>query len=259
MSLLNVWREWEIGSPPYILKGDDVLLSRAGADSRIAVNPSRESYTQRDDFGRPGDIRLHLNLIPIPFVGDLARARIVVLLLNPGLEPDDYFAEFTVPGFRDRLLDNLRQEFKHPRYPFVYLDPALSWHSGYRWWHGKFQGLIAALSATWGTTYADSRARFAQLLACIELVPYHSVNYRLSSAIRRELRSVRIAREYVHEVLWPRSQTGEILIIVTRHTAEWRLSESSHVIAYAGSETRAAHLTPASRGGRRILEFAREL
>ena len=144
MNLLNVWREWEIGSPPYILKGDDVLLSRAGADSRIAVYPSWESYTQRDEFGRPGDIRLHLNLIPIPFVGDLARARIVVLLLNPGLEPDDYFAEFTVPGFRDRLLDNLRQEFKNPRYPFVYLDPALSWHSGYRWWHGKFQGLIAA-------------------------------------------------------------------------------------------------------------------
>lgn len=259
MELLKAWRDWKFNSPPFLLGDDGVLLSGPKPETRVAIHSSWESFIEMRDFGVPGDTRLHLGLIPVPFAGDLERAKVIVLLLNPGLEPDDYFGEFKVPGFRDRLVDNLRQDFNRTEYPFVYLDPAISWHSGYRWWHGKFQGVIVGLAKAWDVSYAEARRHLARLLACVELVPYHSVSYGLSARIRGGLRSTQLAREYVHDVLQPRSDTGEVIIVVTRHCAEWGLAESAHVITYSGSETRAAHLTPKSRGGQRILDFARDL
>jgi hypothetical protein len=257
--LVTAWCNWEPGSPPYFLDGDDALLSKAASKERIATHSSWEAYIGEPGFGLPGDTRLHLGLVPVPFAGDLGRARVFVLLLNPGLEPDDYFAEYKVPGFRDRLIWNLKQDFSRSEYPFVYLDPSISWHSGYRWWHGKFQGVIADLAKKWDVGFADARQYFSNILACVELVPYHSVSYNLSDRIREQMRSVRIAREHVHECLRPRAQAGEVLIVVTRHCVKWGLPESSHVVTYLGSETRAAHLSPNSRGGKRIVEFVREL
>jgi hypothetical protein len=183
MELLTAWRDYEFNSPPYLLGGDDPLLSKPRSRAHVAIHLSWESFIEEKDFGVPGDTRLHLGLVPVPFAGDIERAKVIVLLLNPGLEPDDYFGEYKVPGFRDRLICNLRQDFSRTEYPFVYLDPAISWHSGYRWWHGKFQRVIAALAKAWGVSYGDARRHFAKVIACVELVPYHSVSYSL---IRRD-------------------------------------------------------------------------
>ena len=119
----------------------------------------------------------------MPFAGDIEKARVIVLLLNPGLEPDDYFAEYRVPGFRDRLICSLRQDFSRTEHPFVSLDPAISWHSGYRWWHGKFQSVMASLAKEWNVSYADARRHFSKILGCVELVPYHSVSYGLPDLV----------------------------------------------------------------------------
>jgi len=254
MDLLKAWHGWEFRDPPYLLKGDEALPRE-----RSILHPSWESFIGQPTFGTLGDTRFHLGLLPLPFAGDLKRARVVVLLLNPGLEPADYFAEWRVPGFRNQLIRNLRQDFSQTQYPFVYLDPSISWHSGYRWWHGKFQGVIDALARKWESSFADARHHFSKILACIELVPYHSVSYALSDRVCEQLQSVRLARKYVHDFLRPRAEAGQVLIVVTRRCDKWELEESSHVIKYSGSETRAAHLGPDSRGGKRIVEFARDL
>ncbi len=254
--LLDAWRKWNCGSHPFVLAGDEYLL--VGPKSRALVAPPYSSWdalTQDSDFGRSGDRRLHLDLVPVPFTGDVERAKVVLLLLNPGLEPGDYFGEFEVPGFRARLVDNLHQDFSKTEYPFVYLDPAFAWHPGYRWWHGKFQGVIAALAKQWHASYADARCHFAKIMACIELVPYHSVSYGLPEKICKQLPSVRLARDYVRDVLRSRSESGDVLIVVTRKSSMWELDKSNNVIIYNGSETRAAHLTPKSRGGAGIVPF----
>ncbi len=254
MDLLEVWNGWIPTDYPFLFPGDDALLDKKWS----APFTSWESFYGDESFGARGDTRFHLSLVPVPFTGDLRTAKVVLLLLNPGLEADDYYGEFKVPGFRQRLIDNLRQDFSKTDYPFVYLDPSISWHSGYHWWHGKFQGLISSLSKDWGVTYADARRRFAKLVACVELVPYHSVTYGLPGKIRRALRSVVLARDHVQSVLRPRCETGEALIVVTRQTSAWGLSESLNTVMYSASEARAAYLTPSSRGGGRILEFLRE-
>jgi hypothetical protein len=259
MSLLTAWRDWKSDSPPFYLAGDEELASGSKSSALMANYSSWEAFTRDPDFGKSGDRRFHLGLVPVPFTGDLERAKVVLLLLNPGLEPGDYSGEMKVPGFRDRLADNLRQDFSTTEFPFVYLDPAVAWHPGYRWWHGKFQRVIADLAKLWHVSYADARRHFAKTMACVELVPYHSVSYSLSDRIRESLRSTRLAREYVRTVLRPRSEAGEVLIVVTRQDKAWGLAESKHVITYSGSERRAAHVTPRSRGGGKIVEFLTDL
>ena len=255
MSLLTAWHGLQFDSPPFLLDEDKTLLSVPSAAKLVASYRSWQEFTEDKNFGRSGDRRLHLGLLPVPFIGDMEKAKVVLLLLNPGLDPADYFGELEVPDFRSRLVDNLRQDFNRREYPFLYLDPSIAWHSGYRYWHGKFQGIIAELAKRWGVTYAEGRLRFSKKVACVELFPYQSVRCSLPERIRRELPSAKLARDYVRDVLKPRSVVGEVLLIVMRQTEEWNLSESEYVVIYKGAETRAAHLTPASRGGRRIVEF----
>jgi hypothetical protein len=174
MSLLTAWHDWKFGSPPFFLAGDEVLGFQPNNCS--VLHATWESLTGTPDFGAPDEKRFHLSLVPVPFIGDVEHSKIVILLQNPGLDPADYFGEFKVPGFRARLIDNLRQDFSRTEYPFVCLDPDFSWHSGYRYWHEKLQGIIAVLAEKWHLDYADARLHMAKIIACIELVSYHSVS-----------------------------------------------------------------------------------
>lgn len=253
--LLKAWRDWECGSPPFLLSEDEKVLNPHSPRARSVVYSSWDCFAKDRDFGKSGDKRFHLDLIPVPFTGDLCRAKVVILLLNPGLDPADYYGEFQVPGFRDRIIKNLKQDFRNTEYPFLYLDPAFSWHSGYRWWHGKFQRIIVEISKSRNISYAEARCYLSKVLASVELVPYHSFTYGLSKSRRQQLRSANLACDYVNDVLVPRSKAGDVLVVVTRQGGTWGLVESKHVVIYSGAKTRASHLTPTSDGGKRILEF----
>lgn len=256
VNLLTAWRDFRVDSAPFLLDEDRPVLTSPSAAKRSVTHRSWREFTR--DLARD-DKQFHFGLLPIPFIGHLEKAKIVFLLLNPGLEPADYFGEFEVEGFRRRLVDNLRQNFSVSEYPFLYLDPAISWHSGYRYWHGKFKRIIEQLAdEKWGKVrYQEARRQFANLVACLQLVPYLSASYHLSDTDRKQLTSTNLALEYVRTVLHSRSQAGEVLIIVTRKTKVWDLKASEHVIVYSNSEVRAAHLTPAT--STRITEFLGKL
>lgn len=225
------------------------------------------SFKSEYDFGKT-DGRLHLGLLPIPFMGNLDKASIFLMMLNPGVGPDDYYAEYNVPEFRDALLRNLRQEENNT---FVCLDPRFSWHGGFYYWHNKLKGLItkyACKEHAYDTCEPEERALaynkalqdFQTKIAVLQLMPYHSSNFELSEETFESMKSPCFAQSYVKEVLLPRAKRGECLIIATRRIQDWGLEdcESECVINYAGAETRGAHLGPNTRGGKRILEFLLE-
>ncbi len=253
--LLTAWRDWVPEAPPYVLAGDEVLLRPDRGSRVVTVHEPWTGYVGGSEFGAAPDSRLHLGLLPIPFAGDLKAARVVILLLNPGLAPIDYFAETEVPAFRERLLANLRQDFAGLDHPFVYLDPIFSWHTGYSWWHGKLRGVIGELAQRWGTSFAQARRAIAQRIAALELVPYHSANFRVPPAVLTRLRSADLARAYVRDVLAPQAAAGQMLLVVARQDRVWQIAAGENVVVYSGAEARAAHLTPSSRGGSRILEM----
>jgi hypothetical protein len=77
---------------------------------RIANCPSWDDFLKASDFSKD-DHRLHVSLIPQPFFGNVDSARVVILTLNPGLNPIDYYAECFVDQYRRALLENLRLGF----------------------------------------------------------------------------------------------------------------------------------------------------
>jgi hypothetical protein len=209
-------------------------------------------FVASDEFCRRGSV-LHTGLLPMPFVGSLSRAKVFLLMLNPGLSPTDYFGEFDQPAYRSALWDNLIQT-REREFPFVFLNPFFSWHDGFRYWHTKLKSVLEALSATWAVPYHDTLSRAASLIASIELLPYHSAVFDLSKRRLTSIPSVGVVQYFVQK-LSVRASRGEVTIIVGRSSAMWRLVPSRDVVVYSGAEARAAHLTLTvhSRGGEAIL------
>ena len=232
-----------------MLPGDEILRERTR--SWCCVD-TWEGYTNSAEFASPADTRFHLGLIPVPFIGNLARASVFVLLLNPGFGPHDYYADLKVRAFRTARIANLRQR---SRVPFVEFDPEFSWHGGFRYWHSKLSNVISHFSKNVGISFGEARKFVQSQLAAIQLVPYHSATFALSAGVMTEMASVNLAKRYVHEVLLPKAKLRECLIIVARSGRLWDLRDSPTVIVYNGAEARSAHLSIGSRGGTAMSKF----
>ena len=246
--LIRAWRSARMDGPPYVLPGDERLLEH----QRPLVLRSREEVLRHPDFDFSGDGRIHLGLLPVPFAGDLARADIFILLLNPGFKPADYFTEFGNSEFRAALRTNLKQPSRAPAYPLFYLNPQFADSGGYRYWREKLARLLAMAQQKHDQKLKDVLRTFSRRIAILELFPYHSSVAGLSRAMLRSLRSVELMHAFVHDVLVPRARAGDALLIVTRKAAEWGLKSHRNVVVYGAMEARSAHLTPASAGGRAI-------
>jgi hypothetical protein len=171
MNLPEAWADYRPDSPPFVLPADRDYLSLPRSARALVTYRGWREASRSPDFCIPEDTRVHLGLLPQPFVGNVRTASVYVLLLNPGLGPHDYFAEYKVPAFRKALLANLRQTRESRGVPFLFLDPQFAWHGGFAWWQGKLAKVIDDLARTWGVSFAEARLRLARNLAGIELFP----------------------------------------------------------------------------------------
>ncbi len=257
MNLLNEWRKWDPEDFPYVLDRDAAILESPSWKPWVAKFRGWQEATDAPDFCTSGDERLHLGLIPVPFIGDMLNASIYVLMLNPGLGPGDYF-EYKVPRLRRALLANLRQEFKTEATPFVFLDPQFAWHGGFSYWHQKLNRIIEVLAESRRLSLAEARYSLGTTLAVIQLVPYHSTTFGNRRNVQ-QLPSVRLALDFVGQTVAERVRAQDAIVIVTRQVKIWDqclpgdLREEHGVIRYMGGETRGAGLSPKTRGGRAML------
>jgi hypothetical protein len=187
-------------------------------------------------------------------MGNLRRADIIILLLNPGFGFADYYAETHSVSYRSRLKQNLIQQFDEIEFPFVSLDPEFCWHPGFGWWEGKLREVITRIAReNYNCNYRDALKDIANRIAAIEMIPYHSASFSAWSLLNK-LPSAQMAKLYAREVLGRPADAGEKkLIIVTRRGPDWGLADSENVVVYKRAETRGASLGPRSRGGSAIL------
>lgn len=200
-SLLQAWRSCPIDSPPYLLPADVELI---GKKCRCRCDLDLAAYVASDGFGDPEDKSLQLGLLPQPFVGNSAKASIVVLMLNPGFHPGD-FAEVSSAPLREALVQNLHGQALHC--PF--LDPTFAAHPGFDYWHGRLRGVVRQLGDRFGWRYQYTLQRFAAEFASLELFPYHSAKFGVNDAVLARLASVTLMKSFVHEVLVPRTNKRE--------------------------------------------------
>lgn len=247
-NLLSAWREVKLQHAPYALASDlEVLQSRKKV--LCATFKSWGAYIASGLESEGGRL-LHLGLIPQPWFGDLQSATVFILLLNPGLNPGDYFAEYEVPSFKEAITANLRS-LPDRAYPHIFLDPEFSWHPGGRYFRARLNWLALALRDYQSISYHDALKIVATRVCCLQLVPYHSRAFVVPKGIVNRLESVRLVKTFVSQHLAPRT---DILKIVMRQSTEWALPQNrSDVVEYTVSEARAAYLSPSSRGGRALM------
>src|SRR5688572_1798330 len=244
--LIERWRKCNLESPPYLFPDDTPEI----IDRFSKLFLSFDEYTASPEFGASSDISLQTGLLPMPYAGDITKATIFILMLNPGLSPVNYFAE-QIPDFRQAHIQNLMQKDLNENYPFIFLDPHFAWHSGFGYWQRKFHAIIRLIAKKEGIRYQEAMRQLSQRLACLELVPYRSKSFG-ARLLLNKLPSAQAMLSYVNEIVLPKVEADKAIIIATRSVKNWMLPVHKNIVIYEGGETRSAHLTPASRGGKAI-------
>ncbi len=252
--LIESWRACNLDNSPYLFPGDEFLLENKYQKYWQDIS-SFEKYVGSTEFGSTSQKKLHLGLVPIPYLGNLKSATIFILMLNPGLGADDFYAEEHNDQYKETVISNLCQENLNDEYPFFALNPAFAWYGGFRYWHKKLRGIARELAIQRELSYPEALSTISKKLACLELVPYHSKSFGANSLIKK-FASSQAMKEYVHDVLVPQAKREEILIVATRSVKAWELQmldeKYKNIVVYNSSESRASHLSLKSRGGQAI-------
>ncbi len=254
MNIVKFWNRLPLGTPPFVHPDDRPILEqnrRSLSDTKLDF----DNFVNSDRFGAFQDHRFHLSLLPVPYVGDLIKADIFILLLNPGFDFVDYFAEWRMTKFKKSLEKNLRQRFRQADFPFLYLNPEFCWHGGFTWWERKFRDVATRIAEErFRGRYLDAIRDLAHRVAAVELVPYHSISFR-EHRLLRLLPSSRHAREFARNTLVPRANKGNATIIITRQCKEWGMESLTkrNIVCYTGGLTRGASLGRTTPGGKAIL------
>ncbi len=246
--LLSCWKNFNLNRKPYLHQKDDVLRSE---DFFNYTN--YDEFINSSDFGSK-DHKFHFGLLPVPYIGDLKNAKVFILLLNPGFNILDYYAESNDKLFKEYMIKNIKQELENDPYPFFKLNPKFIWHGKY--WVSKLNDIIDEVKIKKNLpSYAESLSFVSKNIAALELVPYHSKSFKLSDKKLNQLYTSQIMLEWVNDYLVPKVRNGEACIILTRKASMWNLPKHKNIVVYSGSETRGAHLSRNTEGGKKILEF----
>jgi hypothetical protein len=235
-TFLAFWRRFEVTTPPF-------------------VHPEDQSLATQGDF--------ELSLLPLPVNGNLIEAECVVLMLNPGLDPEDHEWEKT-EAFRNSIIKNLSQSHTASDHPLLYLNPAFAQHPGAGYWararlpkgpkreQQKLRSVIEAVANRDGVSIAAAQAHVSRKVAIVQLCPYHSASMSRRDLLRR-LPSCQAARQLVHAL----AASGEKLVVATRSVSEWGFTgpvNSQSLVVYPGSLGISASLSLTSAGGAAMLK-----
>ena len=264
MDLVTTWKnasdQWASSTAPFVLTADAELLK---SYPNVIYRTQEEARQARDFYApsRDKDKRIHLGLLPGPFMGDVSNASIYVLMTNPAVTQNDY-RELDDPYFRGVLLANLKQERVQGVLPFLFLDRQFDWHDGFCHWNTKvgISKTIQEMAKRKGITEDEARTEVGNQLAVIQLFPYHSANGPNSTERLKSLPSVIRVGRFVQETVTRRVRERQAIAIVMRRVKAWDqylprdLSDEQGVFRSANAgEARSASLRPSSRGGRAIL------
>jgi hypothetical protein len=189
------------------------------------IHPSDVSVLPSNQF--------ETRLAPVPWAGPINTASVFILMLNPGLSPEDIPYESGRGAFVNALRLNLSGDL-----PYLYFIRGYEEHPGHRWARGTFG---------WDLTTSD-----ADKFCALQLVPYHSSGGEVARKIASRLPSSLAVQQFVRHSVLPRARRGEIGLVVARSSALWGLTgerEDQNVLIYQGAEPRRAYMTPGSRGG----------
>ena len=158
------------------------ILGLAGA------HPEDAKVVRSYNHKAKSDRKLYVNNFgPIPWVGNLLKAKVIIVMLNPGMSKlskqiNDEKLE------RPFLMRNLSQK-NNPG--LFYLNPKLKETGGGFYWRRRFNSFVQKSFDNLEVGYAD----IARRVCIVQLIAYHS--QKDPSSIRSKLPSARIMRDWI--------------------------------------------------------------
>lgn len=246
--LVSAWRSMPLSTPPFVLPGDEAILENG------LCHPYRAyaDFISDPEFGRLSPTQFHTGLLPMPYSGDIARAQIYILALNPGFTPRDYYAESMDRSLRQERTCQLKQQNFDDKFPWSPLNPEHLWSSDY--WSRRFRDMAVALAEQRNISFSTAISRISRKIAVLEFVPYHSKSFGVPSRVLEQLRSPQLMFSFVHDYVVPKAKQDRAIIIVTRQVKRWNLPKHKNIITYTPAQARSAHLNLKSPGGKAIAK-----
>lgn len=169
--------------------------------------------------------KLHGNLFPLPYMGNLDQARVFILFGNPSLGARSYAHEHLNKYVVSLHIQNLKGNCKS----FMSLDPGLDGKGGNKYWRRVFKRLAKEIASAKRIDRDESYALIAERVAVLEACAYRS--YRSPGNWTKGIPSSKLIREFVDDNVLPRVATREALVLVWRRAGFWRVeSDSSQII-----------------------------
>ena len=109
--------------------------------------------------------KVHTQIMPAPFMGDVHKAPVVILMLNPGFTKEEDSADY-YNKYKDWWQMEIQHIHKFPDLPLFCLDEEYGKSSDY--WIKKLKPL----------TSVSSNEKVARNLCKIQFFPYHTEKYR---------------------------------------------------------------------------------
>jgi hypothetical protein len=161
--------------------------------------------------------KIHRNLFPHPFMGNIRSAKVFILFGNPGLKVEDYDDENNNEHYVRLCTETLAGSSS----TVMCLDPGVQDTGGGHYWRKRFKRLAKDICQERGLTVENAYQLITQRVAVLEGVAYHS---KISpGGWAWDLPSSKIIKEYVQQELLPRAANGEIRIFVWRGAAFWNV------------------------------------
>lgn len=179
--------------------------------------------------GSKSSTKLHLDLLPQPFIGDLENAKIIICSLNPGYSEKDECIEIEYQEEFRKQLDPDQQ------------DKTLFWLTGdendgggFKWWKNKldqknkndsFVGKIIREYKNNNIELSKPEVfnMLSKIMAAIELFPYHSKSF--NENLLKYCNSTEIIKNYVLDVLIETAKKDKKLICFTRSFRLWGVAD----------------------------------
>lgn len=251
MKLLNFWNNFDYINKPFVYSEDKVYLK-----NHINDYNNYNDLISNSNFGFINK-GFHINLLPVPYVGDILNAKIYILMLNPGFCILDCYAESYSEEYCKLHIANLKQKLNSDEFPFYALNPKIIWHNGGQYWTNKFKDIIELISNDHNYSFTDSLSYLSKRVSMLELVPYHSKSFSLSANIINKLYTVQLMKNFLKDYVIPKVIKNEACIICTRASTQWELQDTlnDNIIVYKGALNRSASLSKGTEGYKKIVEF----
>lgn len=187
----------------YVLKEEQAIVEK--------FNERMEKLKNKDK-----DYRIHMEIMPAPFMGNVHNAPIVILMLNPGYDPkEDEVNEEDGLNYYNRYKGYWKNEIQHipsiPNFPFFALDQEYSKSSDY--WVNKLKPLIES----------SNRETLAKNICTIQLFPYHSQKYKTihKNLFKEETFDNYLPSQKYSFQLVKNAMARNAIIIIARGKKEW--------------------------------------